>query len=231
MRVRIAARAYDARATAPSMPRRLCGARAASIALTATSRPPSVPFLKPTAIDRPDAISRWVWLSVVRAPIAVQATAVRQVLRHNRIEHLGRGGQAQLGQLTSSSERAIWSPRCASQLSVEVRVVDEPLPADRRARLLEVDAHADEQPVAQALTDRQEALCVLERGGRIVNRTWTHDHEHAAVAPGDDGLDLAPRGADERGAPRDSGCSRLEALAVDSDVTSALDCTGCSVDP
>ena len=33
---------------------------------------PSVPFLKPIGIERPDAISRWVWLSVVRAPMAVQ---------------------------------------------------------------------------------------------------------------------------------------------------------------
>ncbi len=30
------------------------------------------PFLKPTGIDRPDAISRWVCDSVVRAPIADQ---------------------------------------------------------------------------------------------------------------------------------------------------------------
>ena len=35
---------------------------------------PSVPFLKPTGVDRPDAISRCVWASAVRAPIAVHAT-------------------------------------------------------------------------------------------------------------------------------------------------------------
>jgi hypothetical protein len=28
-----------------------------------------VPFLKPTGDDSPDASSRWIWLSVVRAPI------------------------------------------------------------------------------------------------------------------------------------------------------------------
>ena len=33
---------------------------------------PSVPFLKPMGMDSPEAISRWVWLSVVRAPMAVQ---------------------------------------------------------------------------------------------------------------------------------------------------------------
>ena len=34
-----------------------------------------MPFLKPTGMDSPDAISRWVWLSIVRAPIAAQAIA------------------------------------------------------------------------------------------------------------------------------------------------------------
>jgi hypothetical protein len=55
------------------MPRKLCGLPAEMIALIATSRSPSVPFLKPTGVDRPEAISRWVWDSEVRAPIAVQA--------------------------------------------------------------------------------------------------------------------------------------------------------------
>ena len=50
------------------------GARPTRIASMATCTLPSVPFLKPTGIDRPDASSRWIWLSVVRAPIAPQAT-------------------------------------------------------------------------------------------------------------------------------------------------------------
>ena len=46
------------------------GERAASTASTAVCVVPSVPFLKPTGIERPDASSRCTWLSVVRAPIA-----------------------------------------------------------------------------------------------------------------------------------------------------------------
>ena len=38
--------------------------------VTATSRPPSVPFLKPTGADSPSATSRCVCDAVVRAPIA-----------------------------------------------------------------------------------------------------------------------------------------------------------------
>src|SRR5690554_7302840 len=55
-----------------SMPRKRCGLATDCNALMATVRPPSVPFLKPTAEDRPEAISRWVCDSVVRAPIGDQ---------------------------------------------------------------------------------------------------------------------------------------------------------------
>jgi hypothetical protein len=55
------------------MPMKLCGARAASTASAATCTLPSVPFLKPTGQLRPLASWRWLWLSVVRAPMAPQA--------------------------------------------------------------------------------------------------------------------------------------------------------------
>ncbi len=53
------------------MPRKWCGWRTDCSALIATVSEPSVPFLNPTGVDRPLAISRWVCDSVVRAPIAV----------------------------------------------------------------------------------------------------------------------------------------------------------------
>lgn len=40
---------------------------------TAIWQSPDVPFLKPIGIPSPDAISRWLWLSVVRAPMAPHA--------------------------------------------------------------------------------------------------------------------------------------------------------------
>jgi len=39
-----------------------------------------VRFLKPTGIDSPEPSWRWIWLSVVRAPIAPQQTASDNVL-------------------------------------------------------------------------------------------------------------------------------------------------------
>ena len=57
------------------IPMKACGARAARIASAATWMLPSVPFLKPTGQLRPEASWRWLWLSVVRAPMAPQATS------------------------------------------------------------------------------------------------------------------------------------------------------------
>ena len=54
--------------------RKWCFWRAARIASTAMRTLPSVPFLKPTGADRPEASSRCTCDSVVRAPIAPQDT-------------------------------------------------------------------------------------------------------------------------------------------------------------
>ena len=54
--------------------RKWCFWRAASSASIAIFTLPSVPFLKPTGADSPEASSRCTWLSVVRAPIAPQDT-------------------------------------------------------------------------------------------------------------------------------------------------------------
>ena len=39
---------------------------------TATPISPLAAFFMPTGQDRPDAISRWIWFSPMRAPIALQ---------------------------------------------------------------------------------------------------------------------------------------------------------------
>ena len=54
--------------------RKRCGQAADDTASTAIWMLPPVPFLNPTGIERPLASSRWIWLSVVRAPMAPQLT-------------------------------------------------------------------------------------------------------------------------------------------------------------
>ena len=73
--------------------------------------PPSVPFLKPTGIDRPEASSRCTWLSVVRAPIAPQDDQVGDELRRDGIQELAAGGQPQLCQVEQQPARRGAAPR------------------------------------------------------------------------------------------------------------------------
>ena len=65
---------------------------------------------------------------------------------------------------------------------VEVRIVDEALPADRRARLLEVDAHHDLERRRRSASRSAEPPRVVERGARVVDRARADDHEQPVVA-------------------------------------------------
>ena len=83
-----------------------------------------MPFLKPTGVERPDDISRCVWDSEVRAPIAVQAM-VAVVLRRDGIERLGPGGAAELVHLEQEAPRPL-HPLVDAEGVVHARVVDDP---------------------------------------------------------------------------------------------------------
>jgi hypothetical protein len=65
--------------------------------------------------------------------------------------------------------------------AVETGVVDEPLPSDHGARLLEVHTHHHEQ--ARRISTRYfgEPFCVVERGAGIVDRARPGDHEQPLV--------------------------------------------------
>ena len=147
--------------------RKWCGRAAAWIASMAIWMLPSVPFLKPTGTDRPEASSRWTWLSVVRAPIAPQAIrSPRYCGEMTSRNSLPAGMPSSL--ISSSSWRADAQALVDAIALVEVGVVDEPLPADRRARLLEVDAHHDLERAGEAVALGLEPLGVLDapRAGR-----------------------------------------------------------------
>lgn len=89
-------------------------------------------------------------------------------LRGDHVEELGRGRQAELGnveqELAAHAEALVDLER-----GVHVRVVDEPLPANGRARLLEVDAHDDVQVLLGGVRVRLEQVRVLHRRGRVVH--------------------------------------------------------------
>ena len=141
---------------------------------------PAVPFLKPTGIDRPDARLRWIWLSVVRAPIAAHVTASEMycgVIGSRNSLPVGEPEREHLEQQPARHVEA----RVDVARAVEVRVVDHALPARRRARLLEVDAHREAQVVAQLGRERGEAVRVVDRGLDVVDAARPDDHEQAVV--------------------------------------------------
>ena len=95
------------------MPAKACGAAAARTASTATWTLPSVRFLKPIGIERPEPSWRWIWLSVVRAPIAPQATVSEMycgVIGSRNSQPTGRPRSS----TCSSSVRAIRRPALTS---------------------------------------------------------------------------------------------------------------------
>ena len=97
-------------------------------------------FLKPTGVERPLDISRWVWDSEVRAPMAVQL--MRSPMYWGV---LGSRASVAVGRPTSADAEQERPGLPHALLDVEgivhAGVVDEPLPTRGGARLLEVDPH------------------------------------------------------------------------------------------
>ena len=146
-------------------PRKRCGWAAARRASIAICTPPSVPFLNPTGIEHAEASSRWVWLSVVRAPIAPHETRSEMncgVIGSRNSQPAG----SPISARSSSRRRPRRSPSLIDERSVEVGVVDQALPADRGPRLLEVDAHDDAEIGGQLVGELPQPAGVVQSGCR-----------------------------------------------------------------
>jgi hypothetical protein len=143
--------------------------------------------LNPTGIDSPE-LAMDLTLGGARADRAPR-DCVGDVLGRDRVQELAahRHAEAQhvQQQLARHVEAGVDVPR-----PVEVRVVDHALPARRRARLLEVDAHRDAQVVLQFRGPRAQALGIVERGIEVVHAARADDHEQAVVRAVEDAGDL-----------------------------------------
>ena len=64
---------------------------------------------------------------------------------------------------------------------VHVRVVDEPLPSDGRARLFEIHAHHEEQAIFDGRAQLYEALGVVEGRVRVVDRAGPNQAEQPLI--------------------------------------------------
>ncbi|MOA45429.1 hypothetical protein D3C78_1678250 [compost metagenome] len=91
------------------------GLEAACSALMAVPRLPSVPFLKPTGMERPEAISLWVWDSVVRAPMADQE---KSSARYWGL--MGSSASVASGNSSSASQQSSSRARCSPNSTSKV---------------------------------------------------------------------------------------------------------------
>ena len=110
---------------------------------------------------------------------------VGQELRRDCVQHLAGNRHARAGeideQLPGDTE-----PFVDFEGLVNVRVVDQPLPAHRRAGLLEVGTHDDAEIGGQLGGDGGEAAGIFEGSDGIVDRTWSADDQKAVRLMGYD---------------------------------------------
>src|SRR5690606_16438929 len=149
---------------------------------------------------------------------------VGQVLRRRRVEQLADRGPAEPRDV--DQQRACDAQALVDAATlVEVRVVDQALPADRGARLLEVDAHHDVERVAETLALLGQPLRIVERRARIVNRARAdHDQQPVVVAahdPPHGGPALADQPLDARSLDREEA-DQVFGRRQDDDLRNAL---------
>ena len=122
---------------------------------------------------------------------------VGDVLRHDGVQKFRRRRQAHAGDSQQQPPRN-FQTRFDVLRTVEVRVVDQALPADGRARFFKIDAHDDFQAAGEFFAQGVEPCRVIQRGFFIVNRAGADDDEQARV--------FLPQNADDPlAAARDGG--------------------------
>ena len=112
---------------------------------------------------------------------------VADELRRDHVEELAPGRQAEAVDVEQQTAREPQS-LVDVEAAVQVRIVDQPLPADGRARLLEVDAHDDFERALEALALLVQPARVLQRRGSIVNRARADDDRETIVGAVQDAL-------------------------------------------
>ena len=108
------------------------------------------------------------------------ADQIGDVLGHDRIQKLGRGRHAFPRQIKQQTA-------CPAQTSVDVvravqmRIIDQPLPADSGARFFEIDPHHHFKLILQTLADRSQSLGVLPSRRHVMHGAGTHHHQQTLV--------------------------------------------------
>ena len=135
-----------------------------------------------------------VHLALGRAgPDGTPAHEVGDVLRRDHVEKLAAGRQAErvdLHEQFAGDAEPLVDPKRA----VDVGIVDEPLPADRRPRLLKVDPHHDLEVCSEPLPLAAQPAGIVDRRLGIVDRAGADHDDEPVILSLQDGMKLHPRG-------------------------------------
>ena len=121
------------------------------------------------------------------------------VLGADRLEELRGARHPERGDFAQETARKAQA-RLDVVAAVEVRVVDQTLPPDGRARFLEVGAHDDQQVIAVLLGFANQPTGVLDAGRGVVDRAGSGDDDQPVVLPRHDRAHLIA-GARHEGRP------------------------------
>ena len=115
--------------------------------------------------------------------MAPQLAEGRHVLRRNHVQKFGAGGNAHLGEV---DEQVAGQPQAIVNFEglVEVRIVEQALPADGGAGLFEINAHDDEKIAREFGNRALQQTRIFASGFGVVNRTGADDDEQAMVITG-----------------------------------------------
>ncbi len=108
------------------------------------------------------------------------AHQISHVLRRDHVEEFGSGWQPHVVEI---EQQLATQAQTVIDLAavIEVRIVDEPLPAHGSTRFFEVDPHHDLQLAFQLVAQRLEALAIFDGGNRIMNGTGANDHQQTVI--------------------------------------------------
>lgn len=120
------------------------------------------------------------------------------MLGRDRIQQLGRGGNAQAENL-GEEPPGFLQARLDVAAAIEMRIHDEPLPADGGARLLKINPHDQENPIPHLLAQGRQALGIFPPSLHVVDRAGTHHEKESLVIALEDALDLLSHAEDHLG--------------------------------
>src|SRR5690349_14740935 len=105
---------------------------------------------------------------------------IGEVLGRNHVEEFGARGNSHLREI---HEQVAREPQAVVDFvrTIQVRIVNQPLPPNGGTRLLEIDSHDEQQLVRELRNCLFQLLSVFSRGLRIVNGTGTDDDQQPGI--------------------------------------------------